>query len=210
MRLETGVGRYAIAGAPLCTIWPAPAEAEIDDVERRARRAVHVGISRTLRQDVSYGIRQLVDVALKALSPGINDPTTAQDAIFHLGAVLRAMLDAPPPRGEIEAEGRRLLLEQADGHEERIGLAFDEIRLAGAAMPAVAIYLLEQIALLRRSLTERDDRDVDRALRQQADLVMDGARRRVEDPYDLDAGPPHLRTSLRWWNRSGGRAPPGP
>ena len=114
VRLETGVGRYAIVGAPLCTIWPAPEQSEFDDVERRARRAVHVGVTRTLQQDVSYGIRQLVDVALKALSPGINDPTTAQDAIFHLAAVLRTMLDAPPPRAEIEAEGRRLLLEQAD------------------------------------------------------------------------------------------------
>ncbi len=184
VRLETGVGRYAIVGAPLCTIWPPPAESEADDVERRARRAVHVGVTRTLQQDVSYGIRQLVDVALKALSPGINDPTTAQDAIFHLAAVLRAMLDASPPRGEIEAEGRRLLLEQADGHGERIGLAYDEIRLAAASKPAVAIYLLEQIALLR-SGTECIDRDADRALRRQADLVMDGARRQVEDPYDL-------------------------
>ena len=39
-------------------------------------------------EDAGYGVRQLVDVALRALSPGINDPTTAQDAIFHLGAVL--------------------------------------------------------------------------------------------------------------------------
>jgi uncharacterized membrane protein len=41
-----------------------------------------------MSEDAGYGVRQLVDVALRALSPGVNDPTTAQDAIFHMGTVL--------------------------------------------------------------------------------------------------------------------------
>ena len=56
-----------------------------------------VGATRTMQQDVSYGLRQLADVALKALSPGINDPTTAQDAIFHSAAVLTELLHRDPP-----------------------------------------------------------------------------------------------------------------
>ena len=69
---------------------------------RRPRRvrdvcaAVTIGDTRTMQQDVSYGLRQLADVALKALSPGINDPTTAQDSIFHAAAVLAEILRARP------------------------------------------------------------------------------------------------------------------
>ena len=61
-------------------------------------------------EDAAYGIRQLVDVALKALSPGINDPTTAQDAIFHLGTLLVARLTSPLPALAYEGENARRLL----------------------------------------------------------------------------------------------------
>ena len=50
--------------------------------------AIHAGVERTSAQDVGYGLRQLVDVALKALSSGINDPTTAVHAIGHIGTLL--------------------------------------------------------------------------------------------------------------------------
>ncbi|MEO7369723.1 MAG: DUF2254 domain-containing protein, partial [Ilumatobacteraceae bacterium] len=86
--VETYAGRYAIEGTPLCTVSPAIGSSALDDVERAVLATVSLGATRTMQQDVSYGLRQLVDVAVKALSPGINDPTTAQDAIFHIAAVL--------------------------------------------------------------------------------------------------------------------------
>lgn len=96
IRLEIDTGRYAIRSTPLCTIWPAVAEPQVDDVTRTARGCVRVGPTRTMNEDTGYGVRQLVDVALRALSPGINDPTTAQDAIFHLGTVLVDRLSSSP------------------------------------------------------------------------------------------------------------------
>ena len=122
--------------------------------ERRARvrAAVAIGDTRTMQQDVSYGLRQLADVALKALSPGINDPTTAQDAIFHAAAVLAELLRRdPPPEAAQRTGGRRLVLAQQPTHDELVRLAFDETRRAAAGQPAVCIYLLEALAPAQRS-----------------------------------------------------------
>jgi uncharacterized membrane protein len=183
VRLDTAVGRYVIRGSPFCTLWPAPADQE--EAVRAARAAIHAGESRTLQQDAAYGVRQLADVALKALSPGVNDPTTAQDAIFHLAAVLRAFLDHEPPARDVTHDGRRLVLAQASGYEELIALAYDEIRLAAAPMPTVAIYLLESIALLESSLEPAGRAGTSDLLRRQAALVMEAVAREDLVPHDL-------------------------
>lgn len=153
--VHTAVGRYAVADTPLCTMWPAPAAASRRGVDEAARRAILLGRTRTMVQDASYGVRQLVDVALRALSPGVNDPTTAQDAIFHLAAVLRESLRRPePPRVRLDEDGRRLLRPELPSHAEVIGLAFDELRQAAAPHPTVCVYLLEAMHLLCQSLPE--------------------------------------------------------
>ncbi len=170
LRLDTAPGRYAIPNTPICTVWPRPddAEAFVDAV----RVATIVGESRTMQQDVAYGVRQLADVALKALSPGINDPTTAQDAMFNLGAVVQEMLVREPPSQRLTGdEGRRVLRPQVTTHDEVIALAFDEIRIAAVGQPTVQIYLLEILHLLDLSVTS--DPTVNAALVRQADLVLD-------------------------------------
>ncbi|NND74891.1 MAG: DUF2254 domain-containing protein [Ilumatobacter sp.] len=172
LRLDTAPGRYAIPNTPLCTIWPAPDD--IDAATREARAAIIVGQTRTTQQDAAYGVRQLADVALKALSPGVNDPTTAQDAVFHLAAVVREMLvRRPPDRGRSGDDGRRLLLPQLVTHREVIDVAFDEIRLAAAALPTVQIYLLEIFHLLSLSLD--DDAPAREALNEHAAMILESS-----------------------------------
>ena len=174
VRLETAIGRYAVAGTPLCTVWPRPkdVEAAVD----RAARSLVVGESRTSSQDVAYGVRQLADVALKALSPGINDPTTAQDAMFHLGSVLRELLARrPPPARRTMAEGRTLVLAEAPTPDELVGTAFDEVRIAANDMPTMLIYLLEILRLLVVSLDPADLELCGDALRRQARLIREAA-----------------------------------
>ncbi len=182
IRLDTAVGRYVINGSPLCTLWPGPSDEGA--AAKSARAAVHVGETRTLQQDASYGIRQLADVALKALSPGVNDPTTAQDAIFHIASVLRAFLEHDPPSRDVSEGGLRLILAQAAGYEQLIGLAFDEVRIAAAPYPAVVIYLLESIALLRSALGNPRD-DVVQILYEHARLIMQGAAGADLSRHDL-------------------------
>lgn len=184
VRLDTAVGRYVMQGAPLCTLWPVPPEA--DDSVDRARASVQVGETRTLRQDASYGLRQLVDVSLKALSPGVNDPTTAQDAIFHVAAVLGALLACDPPMRDFRHGARRLVRAQEPDHDDYVALAYDEIRLAAARHPAVAIYLLESMALLERSLEPPPDPEISTLLHRHARLVMEAVQRAELAPHDVD------------------------
>ena len=172
MWLDTVAGRYAIMAAPLCRIVPTPSDP--DAVERRVRSAIGIGQTRTTQDDATYGVRQLADVALKALSPGINDPTTAQDAMFHLGTVVRELLVRHVPARRLAGEeGRQLLMPQSITHAEVLGLAFDEIRLASAGMPTVQIYLLEILHLLEVSLPATTSVEMIAALRSQADLVLE-------------------------------------
>ena len=171
--LDTAAGRYAIPGTPIGTLSPAPAD---DDAAERAqllvRGAMIIGDTRTLQQDVSYGVRQLADVALKALSPGVNDPTTAQDAMFHLGAVLEEIIRRqPPPARRVGDEGRVLVRMQALTHAEAVDLGFDEVRLAAADQPTVLIYLLEILEQLVIAIDGHDRDDAAAALARQAELI---------------------------------------
>ncbi|MEO6469882.1 MAG: DUF2254 domain-containing protein, partial [Acidimicrobiia bacterium] len=182
VRLDTAVGRYLVAGAPACTIWPIPDDP--DGVARHARQALTVGNSRTIRQDAAFGIRQIVDVALKALSPGVNDATTARDAIWHLATVLHKVLSAAPPDADLYDGPRRLVLTYVSGHHELIALAYREVRAAAASMPAVCMTLVESIDDLVASLDAPTEAVVE-DLAEQARMVLDAARRECSDPVDL-------------------------
>ncbi len=129
-----------------------------------------------MQQDVSYGLRQLADVALKALSPGINDPTTAQDAIFHAAAVLAELLrrDPPPDRAR-RADGRRVVVVHQPTHDELIRLAFEETRRAAVGQPAVCVYLLEALHVLDETLRSAGLGHRCPELLTQARLIAEGA-----------------------------------
>lgn len=173
VELHTAPGRYAVAGTALATVWPRLDDDTTEDVAARIGDAVSTGDTRTMQQDLSYGLRQVVDVALRALSTGVNDPTTAQDAIFHAAAILRGLLGAPAVRVVDGDGGRRVLVPEAVRPDELVGLAFDEVRLAAAAQPSVCIYLLEAIRLVLRAVEDLDDVDTaTEALRSQADLIV--------------------------------------
>lgn len=199
VQLEIATGRYAVLGAPVGAYWPVPDDGEADHaadhgangahdaVEQALRAAVQLGKARTSPQDVGYGIRQLVDVALRALSTGVNDPTTAQDAVFHLCTVLHELLERRPPDVVIEgSDGRRIVRGHAYHHRELVELAFDQLRRAAASEPTVCLYLLEAIHLLCESLS-RSASEGRRALLDQAELVVAGCEHADNLPADVDA-----------------------
>jgi uncharacterized membrane protein len=187
--LDTHPGRYAVAGTIACTVMPGTCGRELDehdDLDRRVLSSIGIGETRTMQQDVSYGLRQLTDVAVKALSAGINDPTTAQDAIFHSAAVLLELLRRHPPSSEWTGErGQHLVLLQQPTHDELVALAFDETRRASSSHPTVCIYLLEAIALLLEPLGAEGHHHRTAALRDQARLVLEGCRSAEPLPQDL-------------------------
>lgn len=185
VRLDTAAGRYAVEGTPLCTLWPAPTD-DLDAADR-ANSMVRLGSVRTMEDDPAYGIRQLVDVALVALSPGVNDPTTAQDAIFHLADVLRAALVADLPAVVVTDErGRTFVRGEPYTPASLVDLSVDEIRRPAASHPAVCVYLLEALHLVHDALDRTDRRDCTEAIHRQAELVLAGATRADLLPADLE------------------------
>jgi len=184
LRLDTSPGRYAIAGTVLATVDPEPEDP--DRLEEAVNEAMLIGATRTMQQDAPYALRQLADVAVKALSPGINDPTTAQDAIFHLAAVLAELIRRDPPQPVVtECDGRCLIAAQQSTPADLVQLAFAETRRAAAEHPAVCIYLLEAIELVVEPLVATGMTDRATPLLAQAALVLDGCRAADLVPSDL-------------------------
>lgn len=175
VRVDVVAGRYAIPRTPVCHVWPIPGDP--DQVAVSVRKAVTVGPSRTLQQDETFGVRQLADVALKALSPGINDPTTAQDALFHMGALVRHLLERRPIDRVRVVDDKTLIEAELPGPDDIVNLAFDEVRLASLGAPTVLVYLLEILRLIQDSLDDTDHADAIAALARQAALVAEVGER---------------------------------
>lgn len=171
--LNAFVGGFSARGTALGTVRPVPADPE--PVLQAIRQAVLLGRSRTTQQDIGFAFRQLVDIALRALSPGINDPTTAREALVHIGSLLRGLLSCDLPPAVIEgSHGRRVERPQDPTHDDFVNVAFDQIRVAGARQPSVCIALLEVIGDLVAELERSDNRNGLAALRRQARLVIAG------------------------------------
>jgi uncharacterized membrane protein len=91
LRLAAAVGDHVIAGTPLAWAWPAAADGRRPQPEGLVDpldRVVQIGMERTMLQDVAFGIRQLADIANKALSPAVNDPYTGVQSLQHLSVVV--------------------------------------------------------------------------------------------------------------------------
>ena len=137
-----GSGFFVAAGLPLVRLWPVPEGGLGTEAEESARRAFSLGKERSFRQDFAFGIRQLADIALKGVSPGVNDPTTSMQAMDRMEAILVALGGkALPPRvQEREAGGTKFLLKV--GHydfDDVVGVAFDQLRRASFTSGPVAV-----------------------------------------------------------------------
>ena len=80
------VGDFVPAGAAVIRVYGGEPDGERD--EQRLRRMIVLGVERTIEQDPAFAVRIMVDIAIKALSPAVNDPTTAVQVINHLGDLL--------------------------------------------------------------------------------------------------------------------------
>ena len=95
VRVERGVGQFVPAGVPLLLV---SREDRIDPVRAaELLAAFDIGPTRTLQQDVEFGVIQIVDIALRAISPAVNDPSTAISCIDQLSRILIRWLGRAPP-----------------------------------------------------------------------------------------------------------------
>jgi uncharacterized membrane protein len=134
LELPPSVGDFVPAGAPLLRVHGGPLTVEPRSVERY----VDIGPERTMTEDVAYGFRMLVDIAERGLSEPFLDPTTAVQAIDRLHDGLRQLVVRPFPDGRFrDADGAVRLVVPTLRWEGYVRLAFDELRVAGAASPQV-------------------------------------------------------------------------
>ncbi|MBD0292872.1 MAG: DUF2254 domain-containing protein [Jiangellaceae bacterium] len=146
IRLRPHIGEHVVAGTALAWIWRASADEPTPDPQtfrRAVEGAVRVGFERTLEQDVGFGIRQLTDVACKALSPAINDPYTAAQSIDHLSVIFAEL--AQRPLGDLverDPTGRGAVVVPGRNFPELLSFACGMIRRYGAREPTVLLALL--------------------------------------------------------------------
>lgn len=121
VRQETRLGGYIVRDTPIASIWPRPADPAAAAALIRA--AVILGPARTMQQDIDFRLRQLNDIALRALSPAVNDPTTAIEVIVRIGSIMRPLILGELPAQSVRDEAGRVLLTPLDlDHAEYIGM----------------------------------------------------------------------------------------
>ncbi|HSM38393.1 MAG TPA: DUF2254 domain-containing protein [Candidatus Limnocylindrales bacterium] len=170
VRLEVSPGHWVQQDAPLFSVWPAAAASEASAAE--LRRHVSMGAQRSIEQDAAFGIRQLVDVSLKAISPGINDPTSATDCIVRLGQILVAAGRRHHPRRVFRGDDRelRLVLPYVDW-DGLVDLAFDQLRQYGAGSPDISVALATTLRTIAVSVPPHRHPALGRQLRLIAESV---------------------------------------
>jgi uncharacterized membrane protein len=146
IRPDPAVGSFVLPGAILATVWPADALEE--ETERAIRGAFGLGVERTMETDVAFGLQQLSDIAVKALSPGINDPTTARICVDRLSELLVTLGQRAPAEEILRGEDDQVLVMLSrPSFTNLVGEAFIEIRHYGSNDPFFAAHL---VAILGR------------------------------------------------------------
>jgi uncharacterized membrane protein len=181
IRLDHRPGHFLVAGRPLATVWPqgAARQVALDLAE------AHVtGPHRTLMQDPVFAIDQLVEIAIRALSPAVNDTFTALTCIDWLAAGLSRISGRNLVEGVYRDRfGRVRLIESDPSYARMVNRAFDKVRQAARGMPAVIIRLMDSLATIMEETTSAGQR---RILIRQAEMIFLSAKESVSEPNDLE------------------------
>lgn len=166
------VGTYVSAGMPLCHVWPVQ-DADIERVEDDIRDAFAIGKNRTMQQDVGFGLLQLNDIALRALSPGVNDPGTAEDVIVRQGEIITKLYGRDLGPSSVNVDGKEVFRSTDVIYDDYVHLAFDPLRHYARESPSVLAVMartLGEIAdSIERSFTGTDLTPIDRQLELMSD-----------------------------------------
>ncbi|MFE2729224.1 DUF2254 domain-containing protein [Kitasatospora sp. NPDC059327] len=148
LHLVPRIGDFITPGTPIVRVTGAVGR---PPRPRRIALALNVGVDRTMHQDLSFGFRQLVDIAIRALSPAVNDPTTAVQAVDRIHQLLGMLVHEA--FGDLcfrDRAGAVRLVEPVPDWQSVVDLAFTEIRLCGAGHPQVTRRLVAALDDLLR------------------------------------------------------------
>ena len=175
-------GQFVLRGEPLAAVIPADRGDAIDAV---LQRSVKIGRHRTLTQDSEFAIAQIVEIAIRALSPAVNDTFTGVACVDWLADAILVLAEKPPLEGNwYDTRGELRVWMPAVKLERLVRLAFDQIRQASTTTPAVLIRQLDSI----RRIAPRVPAAAKQALADEVEAIRASATGLVElDRRDIDA-----------------------
>lgn len=183
IRLERRPGQYVVATRPLALVWPG--NRVNDQLIDLVNSAFALGNQRTSGQDVEFAVNQLVEIAIRALSPGVNDPFTAMTCVDRLGSALcrLAQRDMPSPYRHDNQEHLRIIV-PIFTFMDVTDAAFNQIRQYGSSSSAVTTRLLETIAVVAGFVHRPEDRA---GLLRHAKMIARGANKVLFEDEDRRA-----------------------
>ena len=172
-------GHFLIAGLPMARVWPREAA---DRIARRLARSHATGPHRTLTQDLAFAIDQLVEIAIRALSPAVNDTFTALTCVDWLGDALCKLSPRWQPTGiHRGADGTIRVITTDRPYARFVERAFDKIRQASRGMPAVMIRQLDALTNIIEHAPSAHQRGV---LLAQSDMILRSSEESVPEEAD--------------------------
>jgi uncharacterized membrane protein len=181
IRLEYRPGHFIVAGRPVAKVLPRGAAQQ---VEKALTKTHMTGPHRTLMQDPIFAIDQLVEIAIRALSPAVNDTFTALTCLDWISSGLCRLSGRELTERVFRDEEGRVRLMGADwSYLKIVNRAFDKIRQAARGMPAVIIRILDTLTVVAQATTTTAQREI---LLRQGEMVLDSAVESVTEQNDLD------------------------
>jgi uncharacterized membrane protein len=178
IRLHYRPGHFLTKGHPMATVWPPEASVAVG----RRLESVHItGPLRTLRQDIAFGIDQLVEIAIRALSPAVNDTFTAMTCIDWLGdSLCKIAVEWRPQSCHRDGLGIIRLITAPVSYERLVQRSFEKIRQAADGMPAVLIRQLDALSTIMAAAPPGRSQ----VLLDQAAMIARVSARSVPEPAD--------------------------
>ncbi|MEX0998786.1 MAG: DUF2254 family protein [Thermodesulfobacteriota bacterium] len=180
LKVENYPGDFIVKGSPIVRIWPAN---KVDtEIQSKIRGTLLIGNQRTSEQDTEFAIDQLVEIAVRSLSPGINDPFTAIMCIDHLSVALSKVGDRVIPSVfRYDKNNKLRVIAKPKTFDDLMNSAFNQIRQYGRTSVSVTIRLLESLIVI----ASNTDRDRDKkSIRQHAEMIKRGSDEAL--PEELD------------------------
>jgi uncharacterized membrane protein len=180
LRLEKHPGEFVVKRTPLLRVLSSTSPDE--ELAQALRGCFGLGLFRTPHQDAEYSIQQLVEIAVHAMSPGINEPYTALTCIDWLAASLRGMADRKMPAPvRRDGNGTVRVVSHPITFDELVAASFDQIRLYSASNADVMCRLLDVAIELAPCLRRPSDVE---CLKRHAGLIEQDARQQVTNASD--------------------------
>jgi len=194
IRMERGIGQFVVRNTPLASL----ALEDPPDQETIAALQATFSISRhrTVEQDLAFGIRQIVDMALKALSPSVNDTTTAVMCVDYLTAILVRLAPRQIPSSRRYQDGQLLVVAIGPTFEGLLAESFDQVQSNARGNAAIMLRMLGAIQTIAGLTADSSRR---RALRGQVRWITELAERTLESSHErarINAQLAHVRKAL--------------